>query len=473
MAESTTRSEMAMVKLLESGKRLGQVYAKLRKVYLSADEMREIITTISAEPQITSLWNRDLMYIERNGILAGLEYDERFLELNARGRQPDSKYERGALEREFRQLHPFFHDRSENYEPSFMGVTREYADEWINEDNNFEPWLCPIIRDQFKATVGTQWTIRINGLDALSQVGAIISVDDADSADQWNAISPEVWTSWANTQGNNAVLKGGVKKGKTNFALLLAEKFMAEGWMVVSNIVVKDAPERYRYCIDLSTMLIAICEARLKGLKVLIIFDEASLFWAKMDASTRVAKEMSKLLLTYGKLHAQVLIIQHYASDIPSAVVRTVVAEFEKTSTKNVYADIRDGVKLRPRLVTSVPATTLNYNPDQVQSFDVNMICGEVFAFASRIPEGENQWEALLKYIPDHVISVQEDYADVGNKALAKALRAKGMGVNEIARQLKEPKANISRWTSEQKIVGELEKKTSKELEQPGTAESE
>ena len=469
----STRSDMALVKLLESGKRLGQIYAKLRKVYLTAEEMREIITTISAEPPITAYWNRELMYIERNGILGGLEWDERFLELQHRGPSPDNKYDSQALQREFDRLHPFWlaDHRREDYEPSYMGVTREYANEWIDKDNNNEPWLCPIIRDQFKATVGTQWTIMVRHLDALSQVGAIISVDDADSADEWAAISDRVWTSWAGTQGNNAVLKGGVKRGKTNFALMLAEKFMAEGWMIVSNIAVKDAPDNYKYCLDLSTMLVAICEARLKGLKVLIIFDEASLFWAKMDASTKVAKEMSKLLLTYGKLHAQVLIIQHFASDIPTAVVRTIVAEFEKTSTKNVYVDIRDGVRLRPRLVTGVPATTLSYNPDQVQSFDVNMICGEVFAFASRIPEGENQWEALLKYIPDHVISVQEDYADVGNKALAKALRAKGMGVNEIARQLKEPKANISRWTSEQKIVGELEKKSSKELEQGGTAE--
>lgn len=463
--EPTTRSDMALVKILESGRRLGQMYAKLRKVYLTADEMREIITTISADPGVTLWWNKHLMYIERNGILDGLEYDERFLVLrnrSCRDRQLDD---------EFRHLHPGWTNRDiEDYEPSFMGVTREYADEHIDSENDREPWLCPIIRDDFKAAVGQQWTLMKNGLDALSQIGAMISVDDADSADQWAAISDKVWTSWAYTQGNNAILKGGVKKGKTNFALLLAEKFMAEGWMVVSNIAVKDAPGNYKYCPDLSTMLTAICQARLKGLSVLIVFDEASLFWAKMDASTRVAKEMSKLLLTYGKLHAQVLIIQHYASDIPTAVVRTIVAEFEKTSTKNVYVDIREGVRLRPRLVTSVPATTLVYNPDQVQSFDVNMRCGEVFAFASRIPEGENQWTALLEYIPNHVVSIEEDYAAVGNKELAKALRAKGMGVNEIARQLKEPKANISRWTSEQKIVGELEKKSSKDLEQGGTA---
>ena len=464
----STRSDMALVKLLESGKRLGQMFAKLRKAYLTAEEMREIITTISAEPEITARWNRDLMYIERNGILAGLEYDERFLELEHRGPSPDDKYDRQALEREFQRLHPFWlaDHRREDYKPSYIGVTREYADEWIDEDNNFEPWLCPIIRDQFKGTVGTQWTIRINGLDALSQVGAIISVDDAETADQWAAISEKVWTSWAITQGNNAVVKGGVKKGKTNFALLLAEKFIAGGWVVVSNIYVKDAPGNYHYGPDLSTLLTIICEARLKGQNVLIIFDEAGLFWAKIDTVAKQSKELAKLLLVWGKCHANVCLISHYSSDIPSAVVRTIVAEFEKTSHKSVLVDIKDGIPIRPRLVTSVPPTTLVYNPDQVQSFDVNMICGELFDFASRIPEGVDQWRAILEYIPSHVITAKEEYKD--HKSLAKALRAEGLTMGQIAKQLNEPKTNVVRWTSEERSVEKAEKKPFDETDRAG-----
>lgn len=467
--DTSTMSDMAKVKLIESGKRLGQMFAKLRKEYLSIDEMREIITTISAQPEITSRWNRELMFIERNGILAGLEYDERFLELEHRGYNPDAKYDRQALEREFRHLHPFWEGRQgDRYLPSYMGVTREYADEWIDSDNNFEPFLVPIIRDEFKATVGTQWTIRINDLDPLTQVGAMINVDNPDAADQWASVSDKVWTSWAYTQGNNAVIKGAVKKGKTNFALLLTEKFMAEGWFIVSNIYVKDAPGNYKYCPDLSTMLTAICEARLKNLNVLIIFDEAGLFWAKQDASTRIAKDLSKLLLTYGKMHANVCLISHWSSDIPSSVVRTIVAEFEKLSHKTVYAEIRDGIGLRARSITSVPPTSLSYNPDQVQSFEVNMSCGELFSFASRIPEGVDQWKAILEYVPSHVITAKEEYID--NKQLAKALRAKGMGVREIARQLHESKTSVSRWTAEEKAIESIERKPLKETGQDGTA---
>lgn len=462
----SSRSDVALVKLLESGKRLGHVYAKLRKAYLSSDEMREIITTISAQPGVTDYWNDHLMYIERNGILAGLEYDERFLELNQRNRDPDARYDRGDLEREFHRLHPFFEGRSTTYEPSYMGITRDYADNCIDDTNNFEPWLCPIIRDSFKAAVGTQWTLRITDLDPLSQVGAIISVDDSESADQWAAISDDVWTKWADTQGNNAVLKGGVKRGKTNFVLLLAEKFIAKGWVVVGNIAVKDAPSNYHYGPNLSTMLTAICEARIKGLNVFIIFDEGSLFWAKIDTTAKRARELAKLLLVYGKCHANVCLISHSAADIPNAVSRTIVAEFEKTSTKNVYVDISDGIKLRPRLVTSVPATTLQYNPDQVQSYDVDMSCSQLFDFASRIPDGVDQWKAILEYIPSHVFSGDEFAID--NRDLAKALRAKGMGVREIARTIKEPKTTVSRWTSEEKGTEETEKKPLKETGQVG-----
>jgi hypothetical protein len=352
-----------------------------------------------------------------------------------------------------------------------MNVTREYADEHIDSDNDKEPWLCPIIRDDFRATVGTQWTLRINQLDPLSQIGAMISVDDQDSADHWEAFSDNVWTAWAETKGNNAVLKGGVKQGKTNFALLLAEKFMAKGYLVVGNIPVQNPPEHYKYCPNLSTMLTEICNARLKNLKVFIIFDEAGLFWAKIDTTKGFVREMTKLVLIYGKLHANLLIISH-RGDVPSAVAQTIIAEFEKTSTKNVFVSIDDGIPMRPRLIKQVPPTTLSYDPDAIQWFAANMICSEIFEYMSRIPDGENQWEAMLKYIPTHTISAKEETASMSHKEMAKSLRAEGKGVIEIAKLLGEPKANISRWTSEEKGVEDAEKKLSKDLEHGGTAET-
>jgi hypothetical protein len=303
----------------------------------------------------------------------------------------------------------------------------------------------------FKAVISENWIMKVNRWDALSQIGAIAFEDDASYADQWEAISDSVWTAWAKTKGNNAIIKGAVKRGKTNFALLLSEKFMAQGWMVVSNIQVKNPPSLYRYAPTLSRALKAICEARLQGLYVLMILDEAGLFWAKIDTVLKQSRELAKLTLVLGKLWTTLCGISHYSSDIPTAWARTAVAEFEKTSIKNVHVHIDDGIKLRPRLVTSVPATTLEYDPDLPSSFQVDMICQRLWDFMAQIPEGENQWRALVGYIDNNTISPTEEWLD--SKQVAQWLRDRGKTVTEISRTLGEPMSNVSRWTREKALV--------------------
>jgi DNA-binding transcriptional regulator YiaG len=213
-------------------------------------------------------------------------------------------------------------------------------------------------------------------------------------------------------------------------------------------------------------MLTAICQARLEGLKVILILDEAGLYWAKIDTVSKQAREMAKLVLVWGKLHANAITISHQASDLATAYARTVKAEFEKTDTKNAYVNIQDGIKIHPRLITSIPATTLLYDPDAIQWFDVNMVCAEIFEYMSRIPEGTNQWEALLKYIPTHTFSVKEDWID--SKDMAQALKAKGMSQREIAKALNEPKSSVARWTSEQKLLEDAEAKRLKQMGRAG-----
>jgi hypothetical protein len=465
MVETTTRSDIATLKILESGKKLGQMLARLKKEYLSADDMREIITVIAAQPRATDHWINCIQCIATNGVTYYLEDEESVCGVYP-GDNPSNR-ERRADSREFFRRHPHWQGRISEYIPHVWGVNREYVDAWVTPANDREPWLLQPIRDEFKKDVGSQWTLRINGLDPLSQIGAMISVDDEGAADSWEAFSEEVWTKWAETKGNNAILKGGVKRGKTNFALLLAEKFMAKGWFVVGNIYVKDAPTNYQYCPDLSTMLTSICQARLKGLNVFIILDEAGLFWARIDTVAKQSRELSKLVLSYGKLRAILLTISHHASDLPAVVLKTSIAEFEKVSQKSVFVDINDGIKIRARLVSHVPATTLSYDPDQFQTFSVNMICAELWDFMSRIPDGTNQWEALIDYIPRHVITPREEYTD--NKEAARILRASGMGVREIGRQLHEAKTTISRWTSEDKMPDLTKKKPPEGTGQGGT----
>lgn len=420
------RSDIAEIKLLESGKKIGQLLAKLRQSYLSCDEMKEILTVICTRPSVINTWLSALDGISTNGIRQELKFADE---------EPDS---------------------GDNRTGSMWIGMRDYIENYVDDTNDQEPWLLYPLRSTYKSLVSEEWCMKVNSLDPLTQVGAIAFEDDANYADQWEAISDRVWTEWAQTKGNNAILKGGVKRGKTNFALLLAEKFMAIGWVVVSNIRVREPPENYRYAADLSSMLKVICEARLKDQNVLIILDEAGLFWAKIDTIQKQNKEMAKLVLTYGKLHANLLTISHYASDIPTIVAKTAIAEFEKTAQKKVFVDIKDGIKLRSRQIINVPATTLQYDPDQIQSFSVNMICQRMYDFMSTIGEGMNQWEMMLEYIEQNKIGPSEDWLDT--KIVAQWMKDRGKPVMEIARALDEPQQNISRWTRETPMGGKNKK---------------
>lgn len=322
--------------------------------------------------------------------------------------------------------------------------------EYVDESNEKEPWLIPEIQDAFKALCREQFVAKMNGLDPLTQVGAIAFEDDTETADDWESISPKALTKWAYTKGNNAVLKGGVKRGKTNFALLLAEHFIAENWIVVGNIRVRSAPKNYHYASTLADMLRVICHARLDGKKVLIILDEGGIFWAKIDTIQRQNKALAKMVLTYGKLDAILLAIQHFQSDVPSILARTAVADFEKTGIKNVFVSIRDGIRIRPRLFTSVPPTKLLYSPEEIQMFAVNLPIERMFDAVSRLPDGQNQWETMLKIIDELELGKVDDITE---KDVAVWLRQKrGYSEYQIAKTVNTPRGTIHDWVTKSKV---------------------
>lgn len=334
------------------------------------------------------------------------------------------------------------------------GLDKDTLD-MVDDSNDREPWLNPIIQDAFKSVCREQFVEKMNGLDPLTQVGAIAFDDDTDFADDWSALSDRALTDWAQTKGNNAVLKGGVKRGKTNFALLLAEKFLKIGWVVVGNIKVQNPPTDYHYASTLSEMLRCICHARLEGKKVLIILDEGGIFWAKIDTIQKQNKALAKMVLTYGKLDAILMAVHHFQSDTPSILARTAVADFEKTGIKNVYVSIRDGIKVRPRLFTSVPPTTLAYRPEEIQMFTINLPIERLFDMVSRLPDGKNQWESMLKIIDELELGKVDDITE---KDVAIWLRQKrGFSEYQIAKTVDTPRGTIHDWVSKNKADTEQE----------------
>lgn len=312
----------------------------------------------------------------------------------------------------------------------------------IDEFSDKEPYLIREIRDLFKAVVRELFATKMGLLDPLTQVGAIAFFGDQETAEDWKASNPEVFISWAK-RGNDAVLKGKKKRGKTNFLLLLGEIATQYGFDIVGNVkVFEPIPANYTYCPKLSDMLLAVCRSVKAGRNVLLLFDESALYWNKIEAVRPKNIDMNKLCLVFGKFHCNMVFCAHYDENIPPVVAKNAEAEFEKTATKNVYVHVKDGIKVGPKLITSVPATTWGYDPDQVQYFSLDMDVNNIFEWMSKIPDGVNQWDALTEYVTKHK-------GETGEKALTDeqvALflkRTKKKSLGEIASILEKPRSTV------------------------------
>jgi hypothetical protein len=324
-----------------------------------------------------------------------------------------------------------------------------YALAQITEENDHLPWMIERVREKFSGDLKIQFNLRMNSMDALSQLGSLAFADERES-EEWRAVSSEVWTSWAEHRGSIACVEGSIKSGKTALALLLSEHFMAKGRIVASNIMVNSPPPEYHYCAQLSDMLLTVCEARLQNREIVILMDEAGLFWARVETVRPRNIDMSKLLLCYGKMHACLIFISHFEEQLPGIIARNSVATFQKRGIKEAYVEIDQGIRIKPRLLTKVPMTTLQYDADQLQYYSLDMNINELFDFMSSLPQGKNQWELIRNYVLKHKGEVSEEGLDP--KSIAKWLRTKGKSEREIAVLVGKSNSTIHEWlVSEQK----------------------
>jgi len=382
---------------------------RLRESKLSPDDMADILTVIAYDPSVLVTWLKGIDNIKNYGATELLK---------------DYPVDAKAV-----------------------GLTAETIDQ-IDEYNDKEPWLIPSVREAYKGNVRTQFCLKMNNLDDLSQVGAIAFTNDTNIADDFRLYEKSrLWTAWADQKGGNAILKGGVKKGKTNFGLWASERFIEEGRQVLANVHVFDPPKQFVFTPSLSAQLKAICHAKLEKKRVLLLMDEGALFWHKIDTVMKQNKAMASMVLTWGKCDANLLFVSHFQSAIPSVILQTTVAEFEKMSQKNLFVITREGLKMSGRLITSVPPTTLNYDPDEVQYMRIDVAPSAIYDFLSSLPDNKNQWEALLEYLDRHEGELL-DFEKVTDEEIARILKKRNPRASQygIADILGKPRTTVQEW---------------------------
>ncbi|HEX9908726.1 MAG TPA: hypothetical protein VGB78_09745 [Thermoplasmata archaeon] len=406
MAEKSSQSDLSATKLLESGKSTRKLLQKLNSPRLSSREMADLLSLIARESSCLKSWTHALTQISFHGARA-------FAKAN-----PTAANDCGLDSLTLSQL----------------------------DDSAKEPWLIPKLKAKFVDDARVQYNMTINSLDNLSRLGALTFDSDQDS-EKWDVINPLCWTAWGR-RGSIGVIRGKIKSGKTNLSLLLSQLFMAKGYTVVSNISVVDAPKEYVYASTLSAMLIATCEARLQNKEVFLIMDEAALFWNKIQTVMKANIDLSKLLMAIGKLHIILCFIVHEEQQTPGVISRMHCASWEKKDLTSVYVEISDGpLRLRPRLLTHAPPTTLSYDPDALTYWSINMSVNELFDFMSNIPQGSNQWELVLDYVKKHGGETSEE--SLSPREVAVYLRKRGLSEGAIAKALNKSGGTIHLWVSE------------------------
>lgn len=305
-----------------------------------------------------------------------------------------------------------------------------------------EPYLIQEIRDSFKAVVRELFAMKMGLLDPLTQVGAIAFFGDQETAEDWKASNPEVFISWAK-RGNDAILKGKKKRGKTNFLLKIGEIGVEYDYDVVGNTKVKPPIHpRFTYTARVSDMLLAVCKSVLNKKNVLLLFDEAALYWNKLETVRPKTIDLNKLALVFGKLHCNMVFCAHYDENIPSVIAKNADAEFEKTAVKNLYVHVKDGIKVGPKLITSVEPTTWNYDPDQLAYFSLDLDVNNLFEWISDLPEEKNQWEAVIEYVHKHKGETKET-ALTDEQVAVFLKRTKKKTYGEISSILEKPRSTV------------------------------
>jgi hypothetical protein len=184
-----------------------------------------------------------------------------------------------------------------------------------------------------------------------------------------------------------------------------------------------------------------------------------------------VPKDLAKLVLCLGKLECNLVFISHFEELIPTIIRRTTVASFEKRTLTSAFIEIKAGdFKMEPQLVTHIPRTSIEFDPDQLAFFNRDMFVADLLEFVSNLKSGENQWEALIGYVEKHE-GESDETSEISPKQVAKWLRVHPkLPFRRIAEIVGVSMSTVQRWVDEgSKENGSLDMVSSPTIDESST----
>ena len=407
----TDNVEIAKLRMFKAEQLATDLNNWLESDYHTVKEMTDLMRNVSVDSQVASEWRFVLKSIARYGM------------------------------EEFIKRHP--------QQAKQIGFDEEIL-ELVDDESMHQPWLVEPLRNEFESMIEQQYIKKMGSLDDLSVLASTVILDKSRYENRWARYSSDQWIDWTRTKGNNCTIKGPVKSGKTDLSLTLGEMAEKDGADIKTNIYLPNIRPNWAYTTKLSTLIKSVCESKLKKKRVLFLLDEAGLFWARIDTIQSVPRDLSKLILCLGKMQVSLGFISHFDELVPTIIRRTSVASFEKRSLSSAFIEVKTGdFKMEPQLVTHIPKTMIAFDQDQLAFFNRDMFVSDLLEFVSSMELGENQWEALIKYVDSHA-GESDETSEISPKQVAKWLRAHPkLSLPKIAQIVGVSVSTVHRWVTE------------------------
>lgn len=174
-------------------------------------------------------------------------------------------------------------------------------------------------------------------------------------------------------EGQFGRIGGNPRMGKTALAC-----YMIELWLLTSptneafgNIVIKDPPARYTYVRNCRQLLLGIANMPEGSLGLFFLDEGAVAGFAKQDAATRRAKDVSRLLRVIGKLHFSMVYIDQVVEAVPTIIQTFSTCRYFCHAPGVVSIDLDGPKKWFHTKVRQIPLTKLKFDSRDLTKFNV------------------------------------------------------------------------------------------------------
>jgi len=231
--------------------------------------------------------------------------------------------------------------------------------------------------------------------DALSAMGAIV-VPHQEHMFSWKVFETDPLAANYG-EGEFGRISGPPRKGKTNTACVIMDRWIARGNLAFSNIKNLDGVPGHVYTETGKTLIRAAIAASRAKQRWLWVMDEGAIAgWTNQEWMTRRSRDLNKFIRVVGKLRGNLVMVEQDPRAVPRLIVDWARNTYYCSSEGYVSIDLRGPHLVWRQDVRDFPKTRLPYDSRDIAAFRVDVDVDEMF---QAIAGAGDQLAAMLEYI--------------------------------------------------------------------------